>query len=1000
MRFGLLGTLTVGPGPDPRGAAPPRPLGSAKLRALLAALLAAPGRPVPAGALRTALWGDAPPPTATASLHNHVARLRRVLAERGGDPARLRAATSGYLLALDGDGVGGPDEVDVLVFRAHHAAARAAHRTGDWPAVLRESAAALAPWRGEPLADVPMLEEGLRALAAHLTEARLLTLEWRFDAELALGRHQGLAAELAGLAAAHPLRETFHRQLMLALHRTHRQAEALAVYHALRRTLVDELGVEPHPAVRAAHREILAAPRAPAPADHPVPPLPVAARAAGPPTDGPSADPPDPAVSAAATDAAADAAAAEAADAQAADAGRCPPRPAQLPAGVPDFTGRTAALDTLLRTLRKEPDGHAPRVVVVSGMGGVGKTALAVRAAHLVCEEFPGGQLYADLRGFGAGGARRPADLIARFLSDLGVDGRLIPDDPDDRAVLWRDTLHGRRLLLMLDNAADAAQVAPLLPGGGGTAVLVTSRRTLADLPGAVRLPLEPLPEAEQRALLARVCGEDRVAAEPAAAAGVLAACGGLPLALRIAGARLAARPTWTVGALAERLEARGGRLHALAAGGLALRDTFAMSYLAMRDSPAACERAVAAAFRGLGLWPGQPLGPAAAAALLGPDAGPGGPAGAEDLLEALVDAHLLETPRPGRYAFHDLVGEYAADRAADEVAPEQAAAALRRLVVWYAAALAASAAVLTPEAHPLPPPDDEPAAPVPAFASDEDAMAWCVRELPAVKEALRVAVARGWPDAAWRLAAGLIGYAQVYWWTGEWTDCLELAMACVTEHGDALGQGWMHSRLGVAHGMSERYEECERHLVAARRFFEESGDRRGLAATLTNLSALHRGTGAYRRALEYGRRSLELHRALGDADRVATVLGNLGDCHLFLGDAEAAEVCFGQALAAWRARGSLVSIARTLTSLGESRIAMGRPAEAVQALEETLEVLGRLGDSATGADVLETLARAHLAGGDHEAARACWREALDRAVLHRLPTVAEAARRGLAGLS
>ena len=940
MRFGLLGTMTVAADEHAR----PRPVGSEKMRALLAVLLAATGRAVPLDALKSALWGDSPPPTAKASLHNHAARLRRLLAEEGrrdADASRLRAAQPGYVLDV------AEGECDAVVFGVHHFAARAAHRDGDWPAVLRECAAALALWRGEALSDVPMHSDTLRALAAHLTEARLLTLEWRFDAELALGRHQGLAAELAELAAAHPLRETFHRQLMVALHRTHRQAEALAAFHTLRHTLVEELGVEPGPAIQAAYLEILADPLPAAVPEIPEP----------------------------------------------------RPSPAQLPADTADFTGRTQTLAALLAAVRPDPafdgSGHTPKVVVVSGMGGIGKTALAVRAAHLLQGDFPDGQLYADLRGFGAGGTRRPGDLLARFLSDLGEDCRPLPEDPDDRAVLWRNALHGRRVLLVLDNAAEAAQVIPLLPGDGGCAVIVTSRRTLADLPGALRLSLEPLTGDEQRTLLAAVCGEQRVAAEPEAAAGVLAACGGLPLALRIAGARLAARPNWPLTALAERLDERqdGGRLHALSAGGLAVRETFAMSYRAMRDSPLASERAAARGFSVLGVWPEHALGPSAAAALLGSATAHE----AEGVLEALVDAHLVQTPQPGTYTFHDLLGEYAACCAGVELGPHERVQALRRLTVWYVATLASTLAVLTPEGHPLPPLQEQPVVPALEFASDEAAMRWCVRELPAVKEAIRVAAAQGWPDVAWRLAAGLFGYAQVHWWTGQWTACLEEAMDCVTKHGDVLGQAWMHSRLGVAHGMSERYDECLEHLRIAQRHFEAAGDRRGQAAILTNLTALHRGTGDYAQALEYGRQSLALHRSLGDADRVATVLGNLGDSHLGVGDPAAAEACYREALAAWRARGSLVSIARTLTSLGESLLALGRPEEATEALEENLNLLDRLGGRATAADVLEVLGRAHFARGDRGMARACWEEAVELARAHQLPAWEEAARRSLA---
>ncbi|MFF7193141.1 BTAD domain-containing putative transcriptional regulator [Streptomyces sp. NPDC008079] len=932
MRFELLGAVTVEGGG----------VGSAKARALLAALLSSPGRAVRPEALKAAMWGEEPPPTATASLHNHVARLRRLLAEDDRPGSRLRAVPQGYVLDV---AVG---ELDAEVFVRHHAAARAAHRDGDWPAVLAECRAALALWRGDPLADVPALSDPLRAYAAHLAEARLQTLEWRFDAELALGRHQGMAAELAALTAAHPLREPFHRQWMLALHRTHRQAEALAAFHDLRRTLVDELGVEPGPSVQAAYREILAAPEDEAAPQEAQPSTP----------------------------------------------------PAQLPADTGDFTGRTDELAALLGVIRPcDPD--APRVAVVTGMGGIGKTALAVHAAHRARRDFPDGVLYADLRGFGAGDARRPRDLLARFLGDLadggapGTGGALpLPDDPDDLSALLRQALHGRRVLLVLDNAGDAAQVVPLLPGRGDSAVIVTSRRTLADLPGAVRLPLEPLGAEEQHRLLVAVCGQQRVAAEPAAAAGVLAACGGLPLALRIAGARLAARPNWPLTALAERLDGAGDRLHALSAGGLAVQDTFAMSYLAMRDSPQAAEREAARAFRLLGLWPGHPLDLVPAAALIGRD-----PAPAEDLLEALVDTHLLQTPRAGHYSFHDLLGEYAATRAAEEVPPRVRENGLRRLLVWYTVTVAGTAALLAPEGHPIPPLHEQPAVPPLEFDSEEAALRWCVKELPAIKEAIRLAAARRWPDVAWRLAAGLFGYAQAYWWTGEWDLCLQEAMACVEETGDVQGRAWMHSRLGVAHGMADRVDPCLEHLGVARRYFEAAGDLQGQAAILNNLSGLHHALGDHDLALEYGRQSLDLHYAVGDADRVATVLGNLGDAHLGAGDPAAAIACYRRALGMWRERGLLTSTARSLTSLGEALRTVGRYDEAVAALEETVAILDRLGDRGTAADTLEVLARTHFERGDPASARKHWDRALELARTYRLEAKARTILAGLARL-
>lgn len=407
---------------------------------------------------------------------------------------------------------------------------------------------------GHPLADLaPFADTEGPALRVHqLTEARLQTLEWSFDAELHLGRHHEAVAPLGTLAAEHPLREGFHRRLMLALHRSGRQAEAFSVYRRLRRSLVDELGTEPGAAVQQAHQEVLAGEAAPRPRAHPRPSaarppfqLPregdaftgraaeiatVRALLGGAAGHGPGAEAPG-TVSEADTDRSAD--------------GTAPGAEGTGPRGT---GGRTTDADG-----PAEPSAPI-RPVVISGMGGVGKTALAVHVAHRVREAFPDGALYADLRGYCVNGARTAHELLARFLSDLGVHHDTLPEDTDDRALLLRAALAERRVLLVLDNARNAAHVAPLLPAGGRSAALITSRQLLADLPGAVKVPLAPLPEPEQHALLAALAGADRVRDEPEALADIMAACGGLPLALHIVGGRLASRPTWPLALLAKRL--------------------------------------------------------------------------------------------------------------------------------------------------------------------------------------------------------------------------------------------------------------------------------------------------------------------------------------------------------------------------------------------------------------------------------------------------------------
>lgn len=506
VKFGLLGSLVVHDGTEPR------PVTGPKVRILLAALLLDAGRTVPRDTLKAALWGDSVPASADASLANHLTRLRRVLADSdgtavtgraapadGGTEGRLRTVAPGYRLHVR------EGELDADVFETRIRAARQAHEREEWEAVLRETAAAMSLWRGTPLADLaPFSETEGPALRVHqLLEARLQALEWSCDAELHLGRHHDLIPQLTTLAAEQPLREGFHQRLMLALHRSGRQAEAFSVFHRLRRNLVDQLGTEPGAAVQQAHQEVLAG--APAPRPRPRPrPRPEPARP-----------------------------------------------PFQLPCEGEAFTGRepeAAALRSLLTA-------DAPsRPVVISGMGGVGKTALAVHVAHRVREAYPDGALFADLRGYCVGGARTAHELLARFLSDLGVRHDSLPDDTDDRALLFRTALAERRVLLVLDNARNAAHVAALLPAGGPSAALITSRQLLADLPGAVKVPLAPLAESDQHALLARLCGEERVRREPEALADIMTACGGLPLALHIVGGRLASRPAWPLALLAKRL--------------------------------------------------------------------------------------------------------------------------------------------------------------------------------------------------------------------------------------------------------------------------------------------------------------------------------------------------------------------------------------------------------------------------------------------------------------
>ncbi|WP_406458505.1 tetratricopeptide repeat protein [Streptomyces sp. NBC_01622] len=614
LRFGLLGTTVL----YGRDGDVVRPIGGTKVRVLLAALLLEPGRVVSVDALKDALWGGSPPASAHASLHNHVTRLRRLL----DDPERLRAIPPGYQLRVD------EGELDVHVFESHVTAARAAHAARDWPRTVRACTAALALWRGTPLSGLPA-ELGGYAFAQRLTEARLLALEWRYDAELALGgaRLGALVPELAALVADHPLREGYHRQLMLALHRTGRQPEALAVHRDLRNRLIEELGIEPGAGVRDAHVEVLRG---------------VALREGNPGSveagGGVGADRPVDVPAAAGAPAA---------------HSPPPPHPAQLPPPPAHFTGRADTLDALRDTLGRpsaEPGSHP--LVVISGMAGVGKSALALHTAHELREHFPDGQLYVNLHGATPGMAPLTAgQALHALLRDLGAEPRHIPEHPDAAAALLRSLLAPTRTLMVLDDAGNAAQVRPLLPGGTGCAVLVTSRSPLTALDGARRFPLAPLSGEDSAALLRAVSGRDGLdAAHP-----LVELTGRLPLALRVVAARLAARRALTPGVLAGQLAATESRLHHLEYDDLSVRRSLAVAHDALAASERETDRDAALALRHIGALDLPAYGAPLLARLAATDE-----RRAEAALDRLVDVALLEETAYGRYAPHDLVRDFA----------------------------------------------------------------------------------------------------------------------------------------------------------------------------------------------------------------------------------------------------------------------------------------------------------------------------------------------------
>ncbi|GAA5015002.1 hypothetical protein GCM10025734_63090 [Kitasatospora paranensis] len=577
MEFGILGPLQI------RDDAELRAVPAAKQRVLLAALLVRRGQVVPTELLVDIIWNIHPPRSAATTLRNYVMRLRKGIGRAG---ERIETRAGGYLINVEAE------EFDAHRFIALRDLGAEALRRGEPERARTLFDEALGLWRGPALVDVDS-DALRRAEAERLTEARLDVQECRLETELMTGQHAVLFGELRSLTAAHPERERFWVQLMTALYRSGRQSEALTVYQQVRGILDEEFGVEPGAELRTVHQRILAA--------------------------DPELHRPAPAA-----------------------AGERPSTllitvpPFQLPPDLPDFTGRATGTADLTRRL-DAGSRHAPVLAVVSGAPGTGKTALAVHAAHAARAGHPDGALFADLRGSHLDPAP-PATVLRGFLLALGVAPDAVPAGLAERTALYRSLLAGRRLLVVLDDAADTGQIRPLLPADPANTVLVTARRRLADLAGAHAVHTAELPDADARDFLARAAGRARTAADPHATAALIRACEGLPLALRICAARLCARPSWSVRDLADRLTADGRLLDELHAGDLDVRCRLAGAHDAL-------DPAAARALRLLSLADTARLLVDTAAWILGES-----PARTEELLEQLVDAHLLTGGRPGEY--------------------------------------------------------------------------------------------------------------------------------------------------------------------------------------------------------------------------------------------------------------------------------------------------------------------------------------------------------------
>jgi DNA-binding SARP family transcriptional activator len=888
-----------------------------KQRALLAMLLLHPGQPVSQDRLIEALWDERPPKRAVNLLSVYVHQLRKQI---GDDGVRvLVTRPPGYQAVLE------PGELDADLFTELLSEGRQALANNEPERAADLLAGALECWQGdEPLADVdanPMFSTGRARLAESRTEA----ISLRAEAELACGRPAEVVAQMRDLLRGNSLQEKWWALLMRALRQDGRQAEALEAYDQARKVIRRELGVDPGPELQQLFQRILEA------------------DAGGP-------------------------AGAAGEDAQPV------PRPQQLPADIADFTGRADQVEQVCALMAEDGPGASPgavRVVVVMGAGGLGKTTLAVHAAHLLKDQFPDGQLYANL--LGATQPAAPADTLARFLRDLGMDGSRVPLDTEERATHFRTRLADRRMLIVLDDARDAAQVLPLLPGSAAAAVLVTSRNRLPELMGSQVIDLEVLRPDEAQSLFTGMVGERRVAAEPEAASDVLAACAGLPLAIRIVGARLAARANWTVRTLADRLADEQRRLDEMRVGNLAVRASFEVSFATLPRPQGPGEVDPARAFRLLGVWTGPSISLAATAALLGEPKG-----AVADALDVLVDAHLLESPHYEEYRFHDLLHVYAADRARTEEAEAERHAAIRRVLNWHLYTAEAACQVISPQRRRVP--LDPPPGLVNPLEFDvlDEALNWCETRRLGLLAATRLAASSGLHEIGWKLPAAVMSF---YYRRSHWTDWLtthDIGLASARALGDRAGEAWMLNNLGICYGVQ--------HLPEAVGYFEQSleiyreldfPDARGQALAANNLATAYFDLHRYAEALSAAQRSLTIQRQAGDRYLEGIMLGVLGGAYRELGRFPEAIEHLLQALEIFRKLGLQDEEADSLGDLGDTYGRLGQLDEAIDRFQDSLTILHATGNTRGEAAALRRLGVALNRAGRSDLARGRLNEAL-----------------------
>ncbi|TDO54487.1 DNA-binding SARP family transcriptional activator [Kribbella sp. VKM Ac-2527] len=927
LRYEILGPLRLG---HVQG----QPLKASKPRQLLATLLLHPNRFVSTDLIADALWEGNPPRSATANIRTYVRALRGVLQEAG-LPTPIDTSAAGYSIEV------GVDELDSSMFESLLAEGGHLRDADEGRQAMQVLSRAYSLWRGHPLEDLGGSAAWEGSIARLEAQYRSL-VDTLLDLRLEYADHAGAAVLLSGRLTEDPYDEQLWRRLVDTLLAAGRTSEARAAYTKAVRTLADELGVEPGPDLAAA-----------------------GARA----QNGRSANWPDPGVPRVSTT--------EPSTLPATEGPMAAPElvephrpPSQLPLDLADFSGREQHLEQL-RDLVCGRDPVRPPIAVVSGAPGTGKTSLAIRLGHLVRESFPDGQIYLDMRG-----ATEPRDsggALTDLLLSLNVPDFAVPPDPERRSAMLRSELASRRVLIILDDAAAASQIAPLMPGTGASAVVVTSRNRLMDLAGADSMPLDTFEDSEAAELLQRVAGTGRVDSRSAAVEEILSACGNLPLAIRIVASRLAQRPDLSPAELARRLRDETHRLDELSIGELAVRTSADLSYDSLSPAEARLYRLIGRF--AVGVFSARVLEPVAS------------PASVRRSLDRLIEVNLVQISSvdatgKARYRVHDLLRLHAIG-VGEEAEKAQALKDLATLLDALLDKVRRAAAALPFVYFGNPDYEGPLRSPDPAPFTDADAIAWFDSERSTFVPAIRAAAQNGLHEYAWRLAAAWGPYLDMRAGFDDWNESHQPGLISAIACGDRRGEAILHRNLGQLALYRDDWEPAWEHFTQAAAIFAEVGDRLGDGVAAVGLGTWLRERGRLDEALAQYEKAVEAFVEVGDKNGEASARSAVASIWLARNDTVTAGRYMAEAFLIGVRLGDKHREAKIRRRIAALRTQQGRHDQAVRQLQASLAIFNGIGDDHCAAYARAELGAVLMALGQDAAARKMLLDAIE--IGHRL---------------